>query len=218
MDSETFVVSRSLCADGKASESAAQQAAHAGLQVPVAHCLRCSGCNAWDETRQTYVVSPALRAEGHDASEDGTGRQPLVITFNGAQDPVESVDVAVPCGRNQGMGTCIAFAERSRSCGRSLETQEDLACALQSPASGGGTYSRRVVARSAVRRLLPVECERLMGLPDGYTDVPFKGRPAADAPRYRAIGNSIPVPLLEWLGRRIEAALTRRRLSQSGVV
>lgn len=56
----------------------------------------------------------------------------------------------------------------------------------------------------AVRRLMPVECERLQGFPDGWTDVGFRGRPAADTPRYAALGNSMAVPVMRWIGRRIE--------------
>lgn len=56
-----------------------------------------------------------------------------------------------------------------------------------------------------VRRLTPVEWERLMGFPDGYTAVTYRGKPAADSPRYRALGNSMCVPVMRWLGERIEA-------------
>ena len=58
--------------------------------------------------------------------------------------------------------------------------------------------------RMAVRRLLPVECERLLGMPDDYTLIPYRGNPAADGPRYRAIGNSMAVPVMRWIGRRIQ--------------
>ncbi|WP_073664152.1 DNA cytosine methyltransferase [Pseudomonas aeruginosa] len=58
-----------------------------------------------------------------------------------------------------------------------------------------------------VRRLMPVECERLQGMPDDYTLVPYRGKPAADAPRYKAIGNSMAVPCVAWLGRRLLQAL-----------
>lgn len=54
-----------------------------------------------------------------------------------------------------------------------------------------------------VRRLMPVECERLQGMPDNYTLVPYRGKPAADAPRYKAIGNSMAVPCVAWLGQRL---------------
>jgi DNA (cytosine-5)-methyltransferase 1 len=62
---------------------------------------------------------------------------------------------------------------------------------------------------SLVRRLTPRECERLQGLPDDYTRIPWRGKPAEecpDGPRYRAIGNSMAVPVMAWLGRRIEMA------------
>ena len=58
---------------------------------------------------------------------------------------------------------------------------------------------------SAVRRLTPVECERLQGFPDGHTDVLHRGKPAADGPRYKAIGNSMAVPVIRWIGERIAA-------------
>ena len=58
------------------------------------------------------------------------------------------------------------------------------------------------------RRLTPLECERAQGFPDGYTQIPYRGKPAADAPRYEAIGNSIAVPVLDLLVRRITAAFT----------
>jgi DNA (cytosine-5)-methyltransferase 1 len=56
----------------------------------------------------------------------------------------------------------------------------------------------------AVRRLTPKECERLQGFPDGYTDVTYRGKPAADGPRYRALGNSMAVPVMAWIGKRIQ--------------
>ena len=55
-----------------------------------------------------------------------------------------------------------------------------------------------------VRRLTPLECERLQGFPDGWTDIPFKGREhASDTARYKALGNSMAVPVMRWIGERI---------------
>ena len=57
-----------------------------------------------------------------------------------------------------------------------------------------------------VRRLTPTECERLQGFPDGWTDIPWKGQEhAPDTPRYKAMGNSMAVPVMRWIGRRVEA-------------
>jgi DNA (cytosine-5)-methyltransferase 1 len=54
-----------------------------------------------------------------------------------------------------------------------------------------------------VRRLMPIECERLQGLPDNYTLVPYRGSPACDGPRYKAIGNSMAVTCVRWIGNRL---------------
>lgn len=70
------------------------------------------------------------------------------------------------------------------------------ACFLNAP-SGDDAFS--------VRRLTPVECERLQGFPDGYTDVPWRGKEhAPDSRRYKALGNSMAVPVMRWIGEGIE--------------
>lgn len=138
----------------------------------------------------------------------------------------------------------VAFQERGRSGGRSVEVNGDLAYALTAPSGGGRAQERNVAIASpalglqtditpkanhelqftlkvpssssgggqpaacmdtqlAVRRLTPVETERLQGFPDGHTDVPYRNKPAADGPRYKAIGNSMAVPVMAWIGRRI---------------
>jgi DNA (cytosine-5)-methyltransferase 1 len=61
-----------------------------------------------------------------------------------------------------------------------------------------------VLQAMAVRRLSPKECERLQGFPDNYTDIQSKGKPTPDGPRYKALGNSMAVPVMAWIGQRIE--------------
>lgn len=56
---------------------------------------------------------------------------------------------------------------------------------------------------SAVRRLTPRECERLQGFEDDYTLIPYRKGQAADGPRYKALGNSMAVPVMAWIGQRI---------------
>ena len=60
------------------------------------------------------------------------------------------------------------------------------------------------IERNALRRFTPLECERLQGFPDNYTLVPHKEKLAKDSPRYKALGNSMAVNVMEWLGERIE--------------
>jgi DNA (cytosine-5)-methyltransferase 1 len=52
--------------------------------------------------------------------------------------------------------------------------------------------------------MTPLEYERLQGFPDGWTEVPYRGKPAKDGPRYRAIGNSMAVPVVRWIGERLQ--------------
>jgi len=61
----------------------------------------------------------------------------------------------------------------------------------------------------AVRRLTPVECERLQGFPDNYTEIPWRGKETPDGPRYKALGNSMAVPVMKWIGERIALLPTR---------
>jgi DNA (cytosine-5)-methyltransferase 1 len=83
---------------------------------------------------------------------------------------------------------------------------------LQQPSVGDPypTLTRRhhasVATQSAVRRLTPVECERLQGFPDNYTAIPWRGKDQTpDGPRYKALGNSMAVPVMRWIGERIQA-------------
>jgi len=78
---------------------------------------------------------------------------------------------------------------------------------LNTNSNASGRNTPMVVQPMSVRRLTPTECERLQGFPDGWTAIPWKGKPASecpDGPRYRALGNSMAVNVMRWIGRRIE--------------
>lgn len=66
----------------------------------------------------------------------------------------------------------------------------------------GGVF---MASEYVVRRLTPMECERLQGFPDGWTDIEYRGKPAPDTARYKAMGNSMAVPVMRWIGERIAA-------------
>jgi DNA (cytosine-5)-methyltransferase 1 len=80
--------------------------------------------------------------------------------------------------------------------------------------NNGSRRHNGVIAGSAVRRLTPRECERLQGFPDDYTLIPYRGKPAADGPRYKALGNSMAVPVMAWIGERIAAVNALASLEQ----
>jgi DNA (cytosine-5)-methyltransferase 1 len=92
---------------------------------------------------------------------------------------------------------------RGREGGAQFEGPHDTA---NIRAASGGS-SRSYVAASAVRRLTPVECERLQGFPDNFTAIPWRKKGAEDCPdgpRYKALGNSMAVPVMRWIGERIQ--------------
>ena len=68
----------------------------------------------------------------------------------------------------------------------------------------GGTSKINVMDSNVVRRITPLECERLMGFPDSYTAVDYNGRPMSDSARYRMLGNSMAVNVMRWIGERIQ--------------
>jgi DNA (cytosine-5)-methyltransferase 1 len=110
-----------------------------------------------------------------------------------------------PCldtgGEHHNRGVHVAaFMENQRAELRISEQTDALACGGGKPGQG---YPAALTG-STVRRLTPPECERLQGFPDDFTLVPYRGKPAADGPRYKALGNSMAVPVIAWIGRRIE--------------
>lgn len=127
-----------------------------------------------DYETETMIVH-TLRGEGHDASEDGTGRGTPLVAFSCKDHGGDAGDNAP---------TMRAMAHSG------------------SHANSGGQVA--IAGRYGVRRLTPRECERLQGLPDDWTLVPYRGKPAKDGPRYKAIGNSMAVPNIRWIAERME--------------
>jgi DNA (cytosine-5)-methyltransferase 1 len=84
-----------------------------------------------------------------------------------------------------------------------LTASVDMAGTLQYGGQGG-RHDGVMTQAMAVRRLSPKECERLQGFPDNYTDIKPKGKATPDGPRYKALGNSMAVPVMAWIGKRIQ--------------
>jgi DNA (cytosine-5)-methyltransferase 1 len=171
----------------------------------VAHCLNAGGMGRQDYETET-VIAHALRADGFDASEDGTGRgTPLVpVVAKTLTRGAESAGRGGYAGRRQeDDDNLIAF----NNTGQGWWDGADASATIRKGDEGGGGGAREstvVASQWAVRRLTPRECERLQGFPDDYTLIPYRGKPAADGPRYKALGNSMAVNVMRWFGRRIE--------------
>ena len=142
-----------------------------------------SGGPAGDECQN--LVTHSLRADGFDASEDGTGRGTPLIGFD-----------------------CKASGRNGFGIGDTSPTLRSMGRADSHQSAGGHVAVMTLAIRGrgdGVRRLTPRECERLQGFPDDYTLVTHRNKLAADGPRYKALGNSMAVPCMRWIGERIAA-------------
>lgn len=84
------------------------------------------------------------------------------------------------------------------------ETSVHVPLRARPPGQSEASTTTVVSYRAGVRRLTPTECERLQGFPDDWTNVPWRGGMSSDGPRYKAIGNSMAVPVMRWIGERIK--------------
>lgn len=220
---------------------------------PISHCLNAGGMGRQDYETET-VIAHALRGDGFDASEDGTGRgTPLVpvvaasltrgaesagkggyagrrqeddvniipidmrqasrgdkMTNNRAQGSsggAPGTGIGEPGDPSPTIGTdhmpAVAFQPRFARNDRGAPSEIAHALTGEAGRTGKGDSAQCVQVGWAVRRLMPIECERLQGFPDNYTLVPYRGKPAADGPRYKSCDNSMAVNAMRWLGRRI---------------
>ncbi|EDT3577672.1 Dam family site-specific DNA-(adenine-N6)-methyltransferase [Salmonella enterica subsp. diarizonae] len=158
-------------------------------------------------------VSRTLLSKSNDSMAEDLD----TYAIHGTQDPDTNHELAHTLGRNHGQENAIitepyTIAIRGREEGSTVEVRNDgTANALLTPDGGrAGIGVGAVGWGMQVRRLTPVECERLQGFHDNHTLIPWRGKDAADCPdgpRYKAIGNSMAVPVMRWIGERIAAAL-----------
>lgn len=180
----------------------------------------------YDYETETFVTH-ALSAR-YDSSEDGSGRGVPIIPIlevgkrcGKKADKRDGLGIGQPGGPmfslQGGAQHAVAVNIRGREGGGTAEVSGQTATALR--ASQGGGDKLHVLCDMAVRRLTPTECERLQGFPDGHTNITY-GRPrhpdqiCPDGPRYKALGNSMAVPVMRWIGQRID--LVAREIKKAG--
>ncbi len=266
IESETFCVAPTLDASfGRLQGCSGQDANHGHGHLVV------RGPSISSPVCITGEITHALKAEGFDASEDGTGRGQPIINHQERSDACAQEAYAIAALRELRKSAGEkAFAQWGSGVLDSLQSEEvlqswlygqglreqacdfksfmddgSLPCPKDLPAGAmhrlwesgpdGCTSQGRQLAKqlsrelgkavpelplegtqvqsgATVRRLTPVECERLMGFPDNHTRTPYRGKPAdqcPDGPRYKAIGNSKAVFVVRWIGWRIQQKLER---------
>lgn len=226
-----------------------------GLIPDIANALETT-CHDYSRAAGFNMIAHSLRAEGFDASEDGIGRGTPLIAFDTTQitsasnysrpkagDPchphaarahppaiafdARQSDVLLYGEKSGPLDTdghtiAVAFHENQRAEVIQSETAWSLKVGGGKPGQGRAMVNHGM----QVRRLTPLECERLQGFPDNYTLIPMRKRKrsaeqaelsrfaeatgqadmkwSADGPRYKALGNSMAVPVMAWIGRRID--------------
>lgn len=189
----------------------------------ISHYLNAGGMGRQDFETET-LVTHALRAEGFDASKDGTGRGtplvPVAYRTTGNDGVYETGDLVHalttatdPNSHVLTAPTAYAFQTRIARNGRGETGKGDAAPCVAVANTLAAYAGRNQVEQNylpttsmAVRRLTPRECEALQGFPADYTLIPWRNKPAAvcpDGPRYKALGNSMAVPCMRWIGNRI---------------
>jgi len=125
----------------------------------------------------------------------------------------DSEDVSQTLITERACGSCVALQDQVQAVGVDLYNNTitgDVHVPLRTAGGHGAPACMVPSTPYVVRRLTPRECERLQGFPDDWTAIPFRGKPAADGPRYKALGNSMAVNCMEWIGERIAAYEARK--------
>jgi len=146
--------------------------------------------------------------------------QPIGIILHGSDGTVNTASYTevsnallsrAPSGIQNSTTTAVmqpivvaAFKGGQGSAAGGIGYSENIAPTL-SAGNSGTNRTPTLLQQMAVRRLTPRECERLQGFPDDYTAIPN----AADGPRYKALGNSMAVPVMAWIGKRIDQYLNK---------
>jgi DNA (cytosine-5)-methyltransferase 1 len=178
------------------------------------------------DTADSLIVAKSLRAQAQSSHREDSDNFVLarcVTTGEGKRQHYETCTLiadTITREANQTtgfIGDCVAHTLRAEDFDASEDGTGRGTPLVPCLTSNGDAHSwfrdehGLVPSASAVRRLTPRECERLQGFPDDWTAVPYRNKPAADGPRYKALGNSMAVPVLRWIGERIQQQEAQRQ-------
>lgn len=163
--------------------------------------------NGGNATAPMLDISPCLTS----TDRHGVAAPALAIAFparlSGTQH-ASAEDICPALGAANPTAVGVFYAGQGAKAG-SIAYSADVAPTLKASDSGTNRVPSAHIGMQ-VRRLTPVECEKLQGFPDSYTMIPWRKKPSdqcPDGPRYRALGNSWAVPVVSWIGRRIQREL-----------
>ena len=161
----------------------------------VAQCLTTRTGSAYDPTTETLPIAFSSKDYGADAMRDCS---PTLRAGSHAESHA-----------NAGVPPAVLWSIMPQNSGKDYKARAvDVTQPLMAGGPVGGNQGGDVIQQSmAVRRLTPTECERLQGFPDNYTQIAWRNKlpeDCPDGPRYKAMGNSMAVPVMRWIGERIQ--------------
>ena len=162
------------------------------VPVPIAFSCKDYGNDAQEG------VTPMLRSMNFDKSHANAGGQ-LAIAF----DTTQITSKENRCQPKNG-DPCHPLSAHAHAPALAFHARQDPINGPVAPPLDTDGLSIGIQRGWQVRRLTPMECERLQGFPEGYTAIPYRKGIAADGPRYKALGNSMAVNCMRWIGRRIQ--------------
>ncbi len=204
---------------GVRRDFAPSRASRQNIAPTIAGCANGGGANGpgrdVDSAESLQVVTMST---GQGGAEIGFDRGPTLTCNHEA--PIAAYAVRQPILSNDPAHAICANEQRTYTNENSVFQLRNVVAqpvpiqnALTAQSIGANDAAPCVANAMHVRRLTPTECERLQGFPDGYTNIPWRGKAtSADGPRYKALGNSWAVPVVTWIGRRIHDAI----MSNSG--
>lgn len=206
--------SASVSGDSKASREAGQSFA-----APVSGSINCTSTGiSGTVSSKWYKGTGGPAGDEHynlitipiDDRATGDSHDVFCGTQNDAfRDLTKNKAPTMRSGSNGGtVNPVVCFQQNQREQVRLTGNGGQVASALA--ANAGMKNTNYTHKKTVVRRLTPRECERLQGFRDDYTRIPWRNKPAEacpDGPRYKALGNSIAVPVLEWIARRMDSVL-----------
>lgn len=204
-EGQTPVVVNALTANGVGTCGAGDNQAQAGHLLPTAYSIMPMNSGTDYKARETDIAQPVMTTpvggnQGGDYVVQPMAFDAVQITSaaNGTRVAPELPASTLAKGSRMHVAYPVQEVATFNDDGtaRTLTARHD-----SSPCADRGPDV--VATAMRVRRLTPTECERLQGFPDGWTQVPYRNKPASDGPRYKAIGNSMAVPVMAWIGRRI---------------
>jgi DNA (cytosine-5)-methyltransferase 1 len=167
-------------------------------QDPIHSTEVCHSIGA-NENATAAVMQPTVLVGGVDNENNG----------HTAEEPTGPLLKGSPTGGGRPLPAIAVMQAVGTDCYNGAITG-DIAATMGTPGSSINASGPTVMQAMQVRRLTPTECERLQGFPDGYTAIPWRGKTAEecpDGPRYKALGNSWAVPVVTWIGKRIQKNL-----------